>query len=620
MQSTTSGTASITSGTASITSGTGSSVSPSDAAMISASISATQAITANSASQDRIQLVVPAVNLNSNQSHSLEASVALSQYNSVAPQTEAHTLSDEKTRQDTLSEELEKKQKDTKYTETADGATGIGEVVQIDESQPVSDSASEDRTPLVVSEFDEFYAPLASDALDQYHSSEEEIEALISSDGKTVQLIVNTLNKLSEELEDIRRKEVTGVSNQVQQSTSAFAENEITNSLICQECSKSFLKKSNLKEHIGRVHKGVKFKCDQCSKSYTTKGSLKSHISKKHTKKNINQLDSLAEAMKKRAVQTQEVVNEKKESDLSESSLTVTEIYAGKNTNKLKRNVETNSVSNQPSCSYLHPGRGHMEISNDQGNDPTPAKKAKYDREAVVSSSENEDSAEVTVVSYTGNKAQNSSDKKKDDGLICPDCFKFFLKKSNLKEHIERVHKGVRFKCAQCSKLYATKVSLLLHIREKHTSSSEAERFICNACPESFTTIWNRNDHIRRQHGAYAERYRFVCGQCLELFTTNQSKNRHIIRQHGISSERYKFICNQCSKSFTSSWSRNAHIKSKHLPSSERERFICNYCFNSYLSEKSRRRHMEEKHDHVYTIKKNDYISMIVQIIFSLKN
>ena len=52
--------------------------------------------------------------------------------------------------------------------------------------------------------------------------------------------------------------------------------------LTCDKCGKDFNQTSMLKEHINRVHKGLKFQCSQCEKSFTRKDSLKTHFDTLH--------------------------------------------------------------------------------------------------------------------------------------------------------------------------------------------------------------------------------------------------------------------------------------------------------------------------------------------------
>ena len=52
-----------------------------------------------------------------------------------------------------------------------------------------------------------------------------------------------------------------------------------THWLDCLKCDAKFIQKSELKNHLGEVHDGVKFfKCDNCGNFLTSKNSLMKHI------------------------------------------------------------------------------------------------------------------------------------------------------------------------------------------------------------------------------------------------------------------------------------------------------------------------------------------------------
>ena len=51
---------------------------------------------------------------------------------------------------------------------------------------------------------------------------------------------------------------------------------------ICEECGKTFGRKSHLKEHRESVHKGLKWPCQYCDRVFSNRSNLNQHMKRIH--------------------------------------------------------------------------------------------------------------------------------------------------------------------------------------------------------------------------------------------------------------------------------------------------------------------------------------------------
>lgn len=55
-------------------------------------------------------------------------------------------------------------------------------------------------------------------------------------------------------------------------------------SVVCEQCGLQFSKAANLKVHVEKVHKGLRWKCPICSKLQVSKHSHERHYEKNHSR------------------------------------------------------------------------------------------------------------------------------------------------------------------------------------------------------------------------------------------------------------------------------------------------------------------------------------------------
>jgi len=114
----------------------------------------------------------------------------------------------------------------------------------------------------------------------------------------------------------------------------------------------------------------------------------------------------------------------------------------------------------------------------------------------------------------------------------------------HLTNHLGAHGIGDRFKCDQCEKDFATKVSLQCHIN-RHKSSSQK----CNQCGKLYTTVDSLRKHIANMHSEK----RVQCDECEKMFSSITRLNFHKKQVHVLKS----FKCDQCKYRCK----KNVHLK-----------------------------------------------------------
>lgn len=222
----------------------------------------------------------------------------------------------------------------------------------------------------------------------------------------------------------------------------------------CEECQKTFNRKTTLKRHL-RIHTGIKeFQCWICSKCFMEKSHLMRHM-RKH----------------EGAVEKTEV-----EAPYSCSICDRKFTVKGQLSRHLRAH-ETEKPDTPQTC----------EICSKSFD-----KKAKYKRHMKVHDGVREHQCQVC-----GNRFKQKSNlnihMKIHEGIKahqCEVCSMKFTNKSDLNRHM-RKHDGVKpFLCSICAKNFSRKDDLNRHMR-KHDG---IKPFLCTTCGESFS----RKDHLKK--------------------------------------------------------------------------------------------------------------------------
>lgn len=149
------------------------------------------------------------------------------------------------------------------------------------------------------------------------------------------------------------------------------------------------------------------------------------------------------------------------------------------------------------------------------------------------------------------------------DKLSCPICN---MKSSNMRALSRHVQSHFsQCICEHCGKAYSTNTSLIHHMRNSCTKSSDDRQRRCRKCKAVITSL---EEHLKtaklcRQH---------ICSICGERFGYWKEKQAHMETAHGVPKRTYK--CPECDMVFKSSSNLNGHFKISHTS----DYLVCGYC------------------------------------------
>ena len=139
--------------------------------------------------------------------------------------------------------------------------------------------------------------------------------------------------------------------------------------------------------------------------------------------------------------------------------------------------------------------------------------------------------------------------------FLCANCNKSFLILSQLRDHVD---KGVcteeNRKCTVCSKVFAGKHNLELHMR-LHNNEKPYE---CDVCKKSFT----QNRSLKEHKLTHRSERQFKCPYCDKKFVQKNHLKYHLTSLHGQAvSDIPKHTCQICSKAFPYPYQLKRHEK-----------------------------------------------------------
>lgn len=257
---------------------------------------------------------------------------------------------------------------------------------------------------------------------------------------------------------------------------------------MCELCYKVFESRENLMRHF-KIHddkERKRFKCEQCDKRFTTNADLNKHSNAIHQRLRLHECDLCGKNFSQR--------------------------------NNLKRHLEevhrTDGLRFECYvCSKVlatsHSLKRHLLIHNGP----------KYTCDIC--------SREFTRVYELNVHKKIHEDENPTNQLRCEFCGKVFLKKSNLKAHIDNNH--LDYSCLECKAVgeninFDTKKNLLLHLKTKHKNMISNVYLTCHIC---FKTFLNAND-LSRHMRMHSDDHHIQCQFCERYFSRHYNLKQHM--------------------------------------------------------------------------------------------
>ncbi|SCV05114.1 LANO_0H00342g1_1 [Lachancea nothofagi CBS 11611] len=164
-------------------------------------------------------------------------------------------------------------------------------------------------------------------------------------------------------------------------------------------------------------------------------------------------------------------------------------------------------------------------------------------------------------------------------------CTKAFSRPSQLTEHQETVHRGLKpFRCSKCDKTFARKSHLERHM----FSHSDEKPLKCSVCEKGFTT----EQQLRRHAITHTKSFKCPYENCIESFYKHPQLRSHILAVH-----LQKLNCEFCGKKFQRPYRLKAHVAKHHNPDAV-FKYQCTHgsCLEAFKTWTGLQQHIKEQH------------------------
>lgn len=111
----------------------------------------------------------------------------------------------------------------------------------------------------------------------------------------------------------------------------------------------------------------------------------------------------------------------------------------------------------------------------------------------------------------------------------CTVCGKLFAESYSLRRHLKNVHKMLvlklenDYKCRHCELSYSTKKSLVVHVRQKHSSTESVD--------PALSLLQRTNTHCG-----------IICPECSVVFPLRRRLREHLTASHGVQFQPEKLV------------------------------------------------------------------------------
>ncbi|SCU80665.1 LAFA_0C00496g1_1 [Lachancea sp. 'fantastica'] len=214
------------------------------------------------------------------------------------------------------------------------------------------------------------------------------------------------------------------------------------------------------------------------------------------------------------------------------------------------------------------------------------AKKLEENEQVITSNTNNQKTnSDTDFDSESGLSTSSSTSRPKTWICEYEGCNKAFSRPSQLTEHQESVHRGIKpFQCPQCDQHFSRKSHLERHL----FSHSQEKPFRCSVCNKGVTT----KQQLRRHEITHTRSFHCPYENCSESFYKHPQLRSHILSAH-----LQKLTCEHCGKKFQRPYRLKAHLDKHHNPDSV-FKYQCthNACLEVFKTWTALQQHIKEQH------------------------
>ncbi|CAG2217681.1 KRAB [Mytilus edulis] len=117
--------------------------------------------------------------------------------------------------------------------------------------------------------------------------------------------------------------------------------------------------------------------------------------------------------------------------------------------------------------------------------------------------------------------------------------------------------KTYRYLCHVCGLMFQSRSGLSIHIKDKHTLIF---RYKCSTCGDGFNRLWDFRGHVNLHNNIRTEK----CPLCSKQFAYKNSLNVHIKANHSKEKEVPSYLCSTCGCGYKSLDALREHRKVVH--------------------------------------------------------
>ena len=329
---------------------------------------------------------------------------------------------------------------------------------------------------------------------------------------------------------------------------------------------------------------GQSFNCNICHFAFATEKILERHVAAKHnTGKNVKTSENSSSIQElSTASQNIDILSVERKNSNSNA-----------NSDELNRRIMAESQFN---LIHKESAKKMINLNNQglfSGLKPPGQSEKNLPTEIMIS---------LPITYSKGNKTINEVHEGQNENK-CRSCGKLFSSKSNLKNHLNKVHKAIFHKCNYCDNSYIEPFELEAHVKSCHT-------YECDYCEKSFSSkqILKEHENIHTTKCDYCDKRYFessdliahmqsvhynVCDYCGKSFSSKTILKQHIhthTTKNYFTEEKY---CEFCGKDFPSPQIRNDHIREIHHIQIDHK---CDYCEERFFIPSQLKSHVKSVH------------------------